>query len=71
MSVETLKREYQKLSLAEQVEFDRMVLEKYQPEDDLSGAWRAEIERRIADYDTGSIQTVPLKSFLQELRNRR
>ena len=37
---------------------------------DVDIAWQAEIERRVADLETGAVQTVPAAEVFQRLRER-
>ena len=50
MTVETLIREYQKLS---ETDKERFITLLSQEEDELSSEWKAEIERRWANFKAG------------------
>lgn len=41
-----------------------------EPEPDVEAAWRAEIERRVADIDSGSVKTIPWEEVRRRLLDR-
>lgn len=41
-----------------------------EPEPDLQAAWAAEIERRVAELDSGTAKTVPWEEVRQRLLDR-
>jgi len=40
------------------------------PDPDVEAAWAAEIERRVAELDAGTVQTVPWQEVRQRLLDR-
>ena len=41
-----------------------------EPEPDVEAAWLAEIERRVADVESGAVQTVPWEEVRRRLLDR-
>lgn len=48
----------------------RALLEEFDDGAELSPAWKAEIERRVADYRSGKTKGVPLEDVMDELERR-
>jgi putative addiction module component (TIGR02574 family) len=40
------------------------------PDPDIEAAWAAEIERRVAEVEAGTIKTIPLEEVRQRLLDR-
>jgi putative addiction module component (TIGR02574 family) len=41
-----------------------------EPDPDVEAAWAAEIERRVAELDAGTVQTIPWEEVRQHLLDR-
>ena len=41
-----------------------------EPDPDVEAAWAAEIERRVADLETGTVKTIPWEEVRQRLLDR-
>ena len=41
-----------------------------EPEPDVEAAWSAEIERRVADIDSGNVKTIPWEDVRRRLLDR-
>jgi putative addiction module component (TIGR02574 family) len=41
-----------------------------EPDPDVEAAWAAEIERRTADVDAGTVKTIPWEEVRRQLRDR-
>ena len=41
-----------------------------EPDPDVEAAWAAEIERRVADLETGAVKTIPWEEVRQRLLDR-
>jgi putative addiction module component (TIGR02574 family) len=41
-----------------------------EPDPDVEAAWAAEIERRVADLDAGTVKTIPWEEVRQRLLDR-
>ncbi len=48
----------------------RAFLQEFDDGAELSPAWKAEIERRVADYRSGKTKGVPLEDVMDELERR-
>lgn len=55
MSIETLVKEYHKLSEADRMRFLELIHPFDESENDLSPEWIAEIKRRLAAYESGEV----------------
>jgi putative addiction module component (TIGR02574 family) len=60
------------LSETERATLARLLIESLESEDhpDVEEAWRAEIERRLAELDSGAVQTVPWETVKAKLLRR-
>jgi putative addiction module component (TIGR02574 family) len=39
-------------------------------EEDVAAAWKAEIERRVAELDAGTVETIPWEAVRDSMRQR-
>ena len=59
------------MPLEDRAEIVDSLLESMQPTDSrIDELWKAEVERRIANYETGSIELVPGEAVFAKIRNR-
>ncbi len=68
--LEKLTSEALKLSASERAAFAQLLLESLDVDAELDDAWAAEVERRIAEVDSGTVQTIPLAEALAQVRER-
>ena len=67
MSVEALVKEYQKLSEAERLRFLELIHPYDESKDDLSEEWKAELDRRLAAYESGQVKPIDGKKKKKKL----
>jgi putative addiction module component (TIGR02574 family) len=67
-TLDLLEAEAMKLSPQERAELAERLLESVNDAPPLSLAWRAEIERRLADLDAGRTETIPGEQVFAETR---
>ena len=70
MSIETITEEALKLPAEERARLADTLVESLDPVDDphIRQAWEQEIERRIADVESGRSKTVPAEEVFAEIR---
>lgn len=56
------------LTSGERVAFAQLPLASRDEDAQLEGAWAAEVERRIADVESGGVQVVPLADAIAQVR---
>jgi putative addiction module component (TIGR02574 family) len=66
--LEILEAEALKLSSGERAAFAQLLLASLDEDAEIEEAWAVEIERRIADIESGAAQTIPLASALAQVR---
>jgi putative addiction module component (TIGR02574 family) len=70
--VPTLFRDASELSERDRATLAGLLIESLEAdsESDVEAAWSAEIERRVADIDSGSVKTIPWEEVRQRLLDR-
>ena len=70
--VTTLFRDASELSEDDRATLAGLLIESLeaQPEPDVEAAWSAEIERRVADIDSGNVKTIPWEDVRRRLLDR-
>jgi len=70
--VTALFRDASELSEEDRATLAGLLIESLEadPEPDVEAAWRAEIERRVADVESGAVQTVPWEEVRRRLLDR-
>lgn len=63
-----LTSEALKLTSSERAAFAQLLLESLDVDAEIDDAWAAEVGRRIAEYESGAVQGVPLSEALAHLR---
>jgi len=68
-----LFREAARLAERDRATLAGLLLETLDPgaEPDVEAAWSSEIARRVAELDTGTVQTIPWEEVREELFGRR
>lgn len=66
--LEALETEALKLTAGERAAFAQLLLASLDEDAELEDAWATEIERRIADIESGAVQAVPIASALAQVR---
>ena len=68
-----LFREAEQLPERDRATLAGLLLETLEPgtESDVEAAWSKEIARRVAELDTGTVQTIPWEEVREELFGRR
>lgn len=66
--LEALETEALKLTAGERAAFAQLLLASLDEDAELEDAWAIEIERRIADIESGAVQAVPIASALAQVR---
>lgn len=66
--LEILEAEALKLSSAERAAFAQLLLASLDEDAELEEAWAAEVERRIADVESGAVQVIPIAQALAQVR---
>ena len=71
-SARELFDEAMKLDPEERATLMRLLIESMdaEPEDGVEDAWRVEIERRMAELDSGTAQTIPWEELRAQLYRR-
>ncbi|MEN0003477.1 MAG: addiction module protein [Bacteroidota bacterium] len=67
MSVETLVKEYQQLSEADRIRFLELIHPHDESSNDVSDAWKAELDKRIAAYESGAVAAIDGKEMEKQL----
>lgn len=68
IQLERLESEAMLLTSGERAAFAQMLLASLDEDADLDGAWAAEVERRIADVESGTVEVVPVADGIAQLR---
>lgn len=66
--LEFLEAEALKLSVGERAAFAQLLLASLDEDAGLDEAWAAEAERRVAEIDSGAVQTTPIADALAQVR---
>jgi putative addiction module component (TIGR02574 family) len=66
--LEALEAEALKLKSSERAAFAQLLLASLDEDAEIEEAWAAEVERRIADVESGAIQVIPISEALAQLR---
>lgn len=66
--LETLEAEAMKLTSGERAAFAQLLLASLDDDSEIEEAWAAEIERRIADVESGAVQVIPMSQALAQVR---
>ena len=72
LSVAELFQQASELSEADRATLAALLIESLEPEQDADteAAWAAEIKRRVAELDAGTVTTVPWSAVRDELQRR-
>jgi putative addiction module component (TIGR02574 family) len=68
IQLEVLEAEALKLTLGERAAFAQLLLASLDEDAEIEEAWAAEVERRIADVESGRIQVIPVSAALAQVR---
>ncbi|MBC7858709.1 MAG: addiction module protein [Burkholderiaceae bacterium] len=63
-----LEAEALKLTVAEREAFAQLLLASLDADAEIEEAWAIETERRIADIESGTVQTIPIADALAQVR---
>jgi len=66
--LEILEAETLKLTLSERAVLAQRFLASLDEDAEIDDAWAAEIERRIADVESGAVQVIPIAEALVQVR---
>lgn len=66
--LEMLEAEAMKLTSGERAAFAQLLLASLDDDSEIEEAWAAEIERRIADVESGAVQVIPVSQALAQVR---
>lgn len=66
--LELLEAEALKLTPAERAAFAQLLLASLDADAEIDEAWAVETERRIADIESGAVQTIPIADALAQVR---
>ena len=66
--LEILEAEALRLTPGERAALAQRLLDSLDKDADLEEAWAAEIERRIADVESGAVQVIPIAEALERVR---
>ncbi len=66
--LELLEAEALKLTTGERAALAQLLLASLDEDAELEEAWAVEIERRIADNESGAVQVVPIADALAQVR---
>jgi putative addiction module component (TIGR02574 family) len=66
--LEIVEAEALKLTLGERAALAQRLLASLDEDSELEDAWAAEIERRIADVESGAVQVIPIAEALARVR---
>ena len=67
-SFETLEAEALKLTTAERAKLAEQLIASLDENDEAEEAWAAEVERRIAEIETGTVQLIPAAEAIASAR---
>ena len=68
IQLEVLEAEALKLTLGERAAFAQLLLASLDEDAEIEEAWAAEVERRIADVESGRVQVLPVSAALAQVR---
>lgn len=66
--LELLEAEALKLTAGERAAFAQMLLASLDEDAEIDAAWAEEIERRVADIESGVVQVIPIADALAQVR---
>ena len=66
--LEILESEALKLTIGERAALAQRLLASLDEDAEIEDAWAAEIERRIADVESGAVQVIPIAEALAQVR---
>lgn len=66
--LEILEAEALKLTPGERAALAQRLLESLEEDKELEDAWAAEVERRIAEVESGAVQVIPIADALAQVR---
>ena len=66
--LELLEREALKLSTGERAAFARVLLASLDDDHEIDEAWADEMERRIAQVESGDVESISVEAAISELR---
>lgn len=66
--LEVLQAEALTLTTGERAAFAQLLLASLDEDAEIEDAWAIEVERRIAEVDTGSVQVIPIAEALAQAR---
>ncbi len=68
IQLEMLEAEALKLTSGERAAFAQLLLESLDEDAANEEAWAVEVERRIADVESGTVQVIPISEALAQVR---
>ena len=68
IQLEVLEAEALKLTLGERAAFAQLLLASLDEDAEIEEAWAAEVERRIADVESGRVEVIPVSDALAQVR---
>lgn len=66
--LEALEAEALKLTSAERAALAQFLLASLDEDGDIEQAWAVEVERRIAEVESGAVQVIPIADALAQVR---
>ena len=66
--LEALEAEALKLTSSERAAFAQLLLASLDEDSEIEEAWATEVERRIADIESGAVQVIPISEALDRVR---
>ena len=66
--LEVLEAEALKLTTGERAAFAQLLLASLDEDAEVEEAWAAEVERRIAEVENGTVQLIPVADALAQVR---
>ena len=67
--LEALEAEALKLTSSERAAFAQLLLASLDEDTEIEEAWATEVERRIADVESGAVQVIPISQALARVRD--
>lgn len=68
IQLEMLEAEALKLTTGERAAFAQLLLASLDEDVDIEEAWATEVERRIAEVESGAVQVIPIAEALLQVR---
>ena len=68
IQLEMLEVEALKLTSGERAAFAQVLLASLDEDAEIEEAWASEVERRIADVESGAVQVIPIAEALAQVR---